>query len=62
MRRLNADFVVVRMAMVICFGTVRSLPPPPSPPFYMMRNSLSSCPSWRVIVVIGPGACFGMVG
>ena len=56
MRMSGAVSVEAGMVTGISFGIAPFLP------FYMLGNSLSSCSSWRVIVVIGPVVCYGMVG
>ena len=50
MRKSKADFVAVRMVMVICFGTA----PFSLSPSFMLGNSQSSCSSWPVTEVTGP--------
>ena len=55
MRKLYADFVVVRMATGISFGTVLFSHSS------MSGNFLNSCTSCHMIAVRGPAACFGMV-
>ena len=53
--RFRAGSVGVRTEMVICFVSVLI------PLSFTLGSSLSSRLSWLMIVVNGPGVCFGMI-